>query len=129
MERSWFEDESHLDELLFGELDEPTQQLVGRVHQLSCGCALLRFLSERPRESMVAEDIAFHLKSSVACVRNSLEGLTALELVCRRDILGMSFWGLATSNRQHRRVQTLCTWRNHWETLLIRLGNILEGNR
>jgi hypothetical protein len=129
MEHNWFEEESHLDELLFGELDDQTQKLVRSVHHLDCGCALLRCLSERSQEWLTAEDIAFHVKSSPACVGSSLQGLSELGLVRRWDILEIPFWGLATSPRQRRRVQTLCTWRNHWQALLTRVEKLVEGDR
>ncbi len=127
MEDGRFDAEFHLDELLFKDLDEETQRVVRHVHRLDCGCALLRFLNERSTAWLTADDIAFHVKASPECVAGSLQGLSELGLVRRWDILEIPFWGLATSSRQRHQVETLCTWRNHWQTLLTRVEKRVEG--
>ncbi len=129
MEPGLFEHAASRDELLFGELEEDLKALVRRVHQLDCGCALLRFLSNRSRQWLTVEDIAFHLKSDVMCAGTSLQGLVALGLVQVREIIGIPFWALTTSPRERQWVESLCTWRNHWQHILGQLEQAVEGRR
>ncbi len=111
----------------FRELDEPKQNLLSRIHALNCGCPLVQFMLERPRELLTADDIAYHLQQSPACIESTLRQLIDLGLARRQDVTGIAFFGLDYESYWRTLAQELCAWKQRWQHRLTRLQNFLTG--
>ncbi len=119
--------EQEIQALPFRELDERKRDLLTRLHELKCGCPLVRFLVERPRELLTADDMAFHLQQSLSCIETTLEQLSALGLARRQEVTGLVFFGLGQEARGRALVQELCAWQARWQIRLRRLQTFLTG--
>ncbi len=129
VERSWFEDDSVLRELLYAELDEDKRQLFDRVHHLAYACAILHLLDEHPKEHETAQEVAFRLGESGAIVNRTLLGLTRLGLVHQTHIEGGPLYSISPDPRKLQAVHELFDWQRQWHLRLQRLENLVDGYR
>ncbi len=119
--------EQEIRDLPFRELDEPKQNLLARIQQLDCGCPLVKFMIDRPRELLTADDIAFHLNESPACIETTLHKLIQLGLARCQEVTGITFFGLGREARWLELVRDLCAWQQRWQARLTQLQNLLSG--
>ncbi len=119
--------EQEIQALPFRELDEPKRNLLARIHQVDCGCPLVQFMLERPRELLTADDIAFHLQQSSSCIEATLRQLIELGLARRQEVTGIAFFGLGHESGWGRLAQELCAWQRRWQSRLTRLQKLLTG--
>ncbi len=127
MDEAEWRAEQEIQALPFQDLDERKRSLLARIHQLDCGCPLVRFMIERPRELLTADDIAFHLQQSPSCIEGTLHRLIELGLARRQEVTGIAFFGLGRESGWSKLAQELCAWQQRWQSRLTRLQKLLTG--
>lgn len=126
----WLDDESRIQQAVFGELESKTRQCFDRLRVLEGGLALVRFLHQRANTLMTTDDIAYHLRLyPYAAVARSLHALTEMGLARRVRVGNLVLFGLTADARQRELVHALYVWQERWLARVNSLEQVIGGQR
>ncbi len=125
----WLDDESHIQEIVFEELEPQARELFTRISGLDGGCALLRFLDDHLHALMAIDDIAYHVIEPQAVVETSLRVMIELGLARRVEVVGLTLFGITEDKEKQQLMRGLCAWQDRWQVRLARIGRVVGGKR
>ncbi len=122
----WLDDESRIQQAMFGELEFKTRECFERLRVVEGGCALVRFLARRTNTLMTADDIAYYLQAYPG-IANTLHCLVEMGLVRCVRVPDVVLFGLTDDPEKRELVCRLCNWQDRWLTRVARLEHAIRG--
>ncbi len=124
----WLDDESRIQQAMFGELEGKTRQCFDRLCGLEGGLALIRFLHQRANTLLTADDIAYHLSLyPYAVVARNLQALAEMGLVRRVRAGNVVLFGLTEDSKKRELVRALYVWQDRWLARVNSLEQVIRG--
>ncbi len=124
----WLDDESRIQQAMFGELEGKTRQCFDRLCGLEGGLALIRFLHQRANTLLTADDIAYHLRLyPYAAVARSLQALAEMGLVRHVRAGNLVLFGLTEDPKKRELVHALYVWQDRWLARVDSLQQVIKG--
>lgn len=123
----WLNDESQLQQVVYGELEPQLSNLAAQIRLIDDGFALLRFIKSNSNTLRTVDDIAYYLHQTAPAVDKSLRALLKLDLVRRVQVSGVTWFGMTRDPQQRRSVQDLCAWQDRWHKRLTQIDQVVNG--
>ncbi len=123
----WLNDESQLQEMVFGELDSRLSDLVAQIRLVDGGFALVRFFKANANTLRTVDDIAFRLHQAAPAVEKGLRAMMKLNLVQRVEAGGVTWFGMTRDPERRRMVHDVCGWQDRWRARLAQIEQVVNG--
>jgi hypothetical protein len=120
-------DERFVNERMLADMEKEVRVLFDQLCVLEGGLAVLRLFNDYADTIRTLDDIAHYLPYPNQTVGGVLQALGKLDLVCRKNILGFSFYRFTTDSEKRRLVRDLCQWQDRWYARSALIENVLDG--